>query len=788
MDTVGTVVKLPNSASGRWFPPGRPATLGDHVIPGGLIYIGRHLRSASGGVEPALINPDLPVAPPGGRSIAPGAGPGLAYHLLPPVTRRTYLDWLAGGRGADVAPGLVLLFCFGLERRMLVDADHDPAVRRELPTIAAEVRRLHARYGEAGRTLRDALDRLLDLLELLTATRDVPVGRVGPRVGSGAPAAVLESVPGRTTTMGVRVALARFAAASAPVPADWARVWVQHHPTLHPRSAQTACPEEFDRLFALRYRDRHGAGLVPARDLPGIRLRYQPASPGLATTLVCREDLPDVLAERRSTRALGALLDSVAAALDSYRRWLAGFPQGRGSLAAATVLPPELVDAGHGQLGALRVWAERQLDGRPRVTVDAGDFWAFWSTSAPDRMTRAEAAAFLTVLALIDFGVEPDARFGAPPLAPGAAVLFRLGRPASERPSRRFPAAAAVARCAAAVASASGAVDPREPVGAAVLGTSGDLAAALRVAPGEDLRLAARLGWLLTTRIDVDRLGRQTASLTPAEREIAGHYLVTVALAADPAIGPATVAVLTRVYRILGLEPDLVFHRLHERGVGAAPALPGLLPVACVDEAVTTDVRTRADESSGAGERDQLVVVQAAAPVANGYALPWAVAVPPPTVPPAVDGAPPGGVLLDQATITRKIAESSAAATLLTAIFESDPPYDAGQALGGAPSATAPPDAAREPVAGAPATPLEADDVDRIAGLDPAHSALLRALAARPCRTREEFASLAAAHGVLPDGAFDLLNEVAIDVVGGPLFQDDDTLAMDNEVLMELLR
>ena len=116
--------------------------------------------------------------------------------------------------------------------------------------------------------------------------------------------------------------------------------------------------------------------------MPGIRLRYQPANPGLTSVLVCREDLPDVLAEPRGTRMLGALVDEVSAGLDPYSRWLARFPQGRGSLAAAAQLPPDLVGAGHGMLGTLRAWAESRLGDRPSAMIDAAEFGAFWSTAA----------------------------------------------------------------------------------------------------------------------------------------------------------------------------------------------------------------------------------------------------------------------------------------------------------------------------------------------------------------------------------------------------------------------
>lgn len=785
---------------GRWIPPGQAVAVGAHAIPGGLVYLGRHVRSPAG-VEPSLINPELPVergAATDSRAAAtdigppPAIGPRLAYHLLSARARGAYLDWLATGRRADVAPGLVLLFCFGLERRVLLDTDDDPAARSELPAITAEVRRLRARYGtdqagEAGGrpTLRRSLDDLLALLELLVdRCGRPPAGGTSP--SGGTPPGGADRIVGQGP-MGVRVALARFAAASAPVPVDWAHAWIGHHPALPARSVQQHCSTEFDRLFALRYQERHGAGLVPPDDVPGIRLRYRPAHPDLPTTLVCREDLPDVLTEPRCTRALGSLVDSAARALEPYRQWLVRFPEGRGSVAAASLLPRELVDVGHGRVGALRVWAERQLDGRPWAVVDAGEFWAFWSTAAPDRMARDEAAALLAVLAMLDLGVEPDVRFGAPALTRRPAVLFRLGRPTSDRPSAHFPAAAAIMRCAAAVAAASATsasatsasasatsasrpVDPRQAHGAAVLATARDLAAALPLSPGEDLRLVARLAWLLTTGVDIDRLGRHTARLTSAQREAAGHYLVTVAHAADPAVGPAGVGALTRIYRILGLEPDLVFQRLHERSVGRGASVgvrtghrgrPASIaprpPSATAPTTTTPGGAAPGATTPGADERDEPVVVQLARAAPNGYALPW-----------AQERAEPHGVHLDRTAIDYKIVESRAAATLLSEIFDAVADDDPAGPGGGR-------------VAAGPA------DAEQIATLDAAHSALLRALAGRASWSRAEFAELAATHGVLPDGALDMLNEAAIEATGDPVVADGGTLAVDNDVLVELL-
>jgi TerB-C domain len=129
-------------------------------------------------------------------------------------------------------------------------------------------------------------------------------------------------------------------------------------------------------------------------------------------------------------------------------------------------------------------------------------------------------------------------------------------------------------------------------------------------------------------------------------------------------------------------------------------------------------------------------------------------------------------VRLDGTVITRKLTESAEVASLLTDVFADEEA------------------AAAPPVVGAAAGDLRGGGGPgggEIVGLDRAHSLLLRVLAARSAWTREEFAVLAGAHGILPDGALDLLNEAAIEAAGAPVIEGDATLAVNDDILQELL-
>ncbi len=524
--------------------------------------------------------------------------------------------------------------------------------------------------------------------------------------------------------MALRVALAGFAVTSSPVPADWARSWAWYHPSLFPQTPQTRCPQEFEQLFALRYSGRFAAGLVPpTAGCPPIRIGYSPASPGIDSVVLDRPDLPDVLQEPRATRELGALADTVTGALTPYSRWLARTPGGRGSLASTALLPTDLLDLEPGPIRHLLTWANAHLDGKFAAIIDASEFSAFWSTSDPAGMSRDEAASLALILARAGLGVEPDVRFGGPALAPGPAVIFRLDRKAADAPSPGYLAATTMLHLAVTVALAAGS-DQRDDANTIIA----ELAAEVRLSVTERSRLAARLSWLFACRTALNRPDRRISALTPAEREATGHFLVSVATA-DPVLAPATVTALTRAYRLLGLDPDLVYRRLHQRSAdqsGAGPSGRGLAPA------------------------DRPVVVRRPRTGPPGHPLPRA--------------APESGVQLSEELISRKMIETAAVSTLLASIFTDEDPAPSG-----------------------PARPPGEAGPDRPPGLDQAHCKLLGELATRSLWSRADFAELAARHGVMPSGALDVINEVALETTGEPVVEGDDDLTVNDDAMRELL-
>jgi hypothetical protein len=128
------------------------------------------------------------------------------------------------------------------------------------------------------------------------------------------------------------------------------------------------------------------------------------------------------------------------------------------------------------------------------------------------------------------------------------------------------------------------------------------------------------------------------------------------------------------------------------------------------------------------------------------------------------------GVELDEALVRRKLRETAQVSALLQSVFAEEEP---------APEPRESPEA--------PATPTSQDE-PACAGLDPRHSAFLRALCARPSWPRAELEELALPLGLMLDGALDQLNEVAFERCDAPLWEGDDPIEIDSPTAEELIR
>lgn len=559
-----------------WVPPGGAAEVAGYRLEGGMVYVGRDLPAVREGwredLEPALIHPHLRVERSNPDRSGSSMGYWPSYGEISARARAGYLEWLASGRrqpGAYI--GYVFLFFYGIERRVLVDAEASEAARGEIDGLLSEVEALLDLYGDNG-SFRGYASSFLEVGRLLR--HSVPLSELKPPEGP----------TGYEVPLSVRLALGAYAAQEEPIPPEWALSWVLTSPAFRFRTPAKRCPEEFRHLFALRYVEAfRDGGLRIKPNKTRLTAQYRPASPsfGFGGVDLKLPDLPDVTVLSAPVRKLQALVDRVCDELDGYSRWI-GRRDDRTSPAALALLPPELASErespeSHAFLETVRA----ALGDGDAGVLDAAALVAAWPSKEAAQLSKRESEMLARFLEHRGIGMEPDGRFGGLPLGKAArAVLFRLEEAGEigggdAPPSPRYQAAAVLLHLAAAVAAADGEVDAAEE-----RHLEEHLERGLELLPAERQRLRHYLRWLIEEPPGMAGLKGRLEGLAEAQRRDFGRILVTVA-GADGRIDPAEIKVLRKVYPLLGLDPDAVFSDVHALVAGEAP--PAEEPVTVIE-------------------------------------------------------------------------------------------------------------------------------------------------------------------------------------------------------------
>lgn len=711
------------SGKARWYGYGEAARVGDYLISGGLIYVGSVLPSPKGGTEPSLINPALRI-----NSQNPDwAGQSLdywpSYESIAPAARAAYLTWQADGRRYPEVPiGYVFLFMYGLERRVLMDIAKDPSLAGELVPIRAEMLSLIELHGDRSDSFSGYASRFLELIDFILMQ--------APASAEWEPPALTESrwlVP-----ISLRVGLGDLAADGKPIPAQWALAWAWFHPDIPVRTPASRCTEEFTRLFTLRYRQKFADGFIVRPGKTTIKTSYYTASSQIGQANLEMDNIPDVFAQQAPLRKLAALFDSVTAELEAYSRWLGRNPDKAGTLAAAALLPGDLIDSSTGAVRDFQNWLMEKLIPSGTALISGAELFNHWPAGVTGKLSKPETVNLATLLDSLGAALEPDVRFGGAAVSElTPVVIFRVQPGSPHSPTPAYSTALTMMHLAAAVTAADGHILPAE-----LDHLTAHLESSLQLTTPERTRLRAHLQWLGATGVKLTGLTKRLESLSGAQKAAVGDMLVTVA-AADGHIAPAEVTTLQKIYKLLGLEASTVSSRLHAALTGSLAPAGGPVTV------------------RPAGEPEP------------GYPIPV-----PPTAAPAETG-----FVLDPTVIQAKMSETAAVSALLSGIFDEDQaPPTPGQGEPEWPQQPGP----KEPAG------TGSGAASSVAGLDQAHSSMLHALAGRNQLDRNEFDDLAAHHGLLPDGALDTLNEAALDASDEPLIEGDEILTINAYALKEL--
>ncbi len=439
-----------------WNTPAQPVSFESLTFRAGFFY------SNAGAVpwpgDPSAVNTELKVS----RRADPSAlelSEHPSYEQLTPGQRRAYLEWIAAGRDdadpADRALGYVLLAFYGLERRILIDGDPDPA-------ILDEVMRLMHRYGvtDASCPLRSYFLQLLH----------VGGWRLGAPFYRSIWPDLLQVDGDRPDADGMRMVLANLYELGEPL--HWTVAYrVALIDENSRRSTVTSrVREQFWELFHQRFEEQHPGGIVLQAAKQEAVMACQPANPAVLQLAIQQRRLsqlewrfPNVLGLRRQFKKLPEIWNSCVQDLSGFSRARGSKKQGiTAAVAAWKALPGALQDLDEHpvRLAMNELLAEAPTENSFPV-VPVGDIAAIHEIPMRDKLTVGQLSKLGESLAAVGWFMTPNPAFVSVALSWDQEVAI-YPRGHWEVPEPQIPAVVRLLFLATALAAADGVVTDRE--------------------------------------------------------------------------------------------------------------------------------------------------------------------------------------------------------------------------------------------------------------------------------------------------------------------------------------
>ncbi len=531
----------------HWVSPAQTLEIAGLPIEGGMFYVAHGTALAETRVDPGWIDVSLAVDLQGDYRRPLTSDFRNGYSGLSPQERGAYLQWLGSGRSAaDAHIGYVFLFFYGLERRVLIDAQQDAGVQTEFPVLAAELDRLLSLHG-ANPSFGGHANQLLGVITALSQDDDHYLRPL--------PALARES----ELPLYLKIVLGQSAIHAHPLSAETALAWVRHSPDIVLRPPALQCPALFEAAFRHRYQDSLGEGLNLPLDPTTLKHDYRAASAALSSLDIRLDfgDLPDVSASGAPIRQLARIVEQATDDITDYSRYIEKNPEEAGEVDALLMLPVRLWP----NPARLRLThLKNRLRGDMRVT-SLPELWR--ELGLQSALTRPKLLEVLSVLADHRVSMVPDVLGGASmPKQDEPVVLLVAESPdARKAESPSFQAALVALQLAESVANADGDFCLKE-----LEQIRKRLAAWPQLSENEHRRLLAHVRLMRHTPNSLGGVGQRIKALDSHAKEAVARFIVAVA-GADGQVTPEELHVLQLAYRAMGLDTNRAQEDAHREQV-----------------------------------------------------------------------------------------------------------------------------------------------------------------------------------------------------------------------------
>ena len=525
----------------------------------------------------------------------------------------------------------------------------------------------------------------------------------------------------RFLTFEHRLALAQCAADQVPLPAEWAFTWFKG--THSPGKITGGCPVEFNRLFELRYGHVFGQGMSIPKNKTLLKLEHRPASPTFAASFsrTIEPPLPDVTVISYSSFSgrRNPNIDFDEVAQYCFDRLSTYSRFIRSNPQSATTFDA-IVEL------PVELWPDKT-----RAHLAEARKHLEQSSNPQLHMTFKELRAWFP-----EWHIITRRKLKSFCQALGSAGLgiepdIRFGGEIPDDDSvmivfadiSELPEAAPTPQYSAAALTMqlAAAVSTADSMASGIEKNllKQHLETWLHLAESEKRRLHAHLRHMLTEPPQLSGINKRVDALDASQKTTIGDFLTRVALA-DAVATSSEIAVLEKTFKLLGLDPKSVYSKVHI--------------------AATEPVTVRAPDSAS-----------------SGYAIPS-----PQRQQSSAD------FRLDSSKVAALEADSARVVSLLRNIFNQPEPEPEPE-----------PEPLTEIVDSHEISFVEAG----LPGLNSELASLMRTILTRASWTREELEEIASDRGIMLDGALEQINDAAYIHFDAPLFEGQDPIDINQEII-----
>lgn len=703
----------PTSSSLQWTGPGSRMSIGQYQILDPLTYCstGRAMPS-----DASCIDYSLPI---GARVDEPKGALGYwpEYSRMSPNQRANYLHWLASGRTSPLNDiGYAFVFFYGLERRVLVDgADVKPVV--------TEVLRLLSTYSFSGSfnsyasnflayvAAKGGVDRLA---ENWFNTLAEPFFRIG-----GEPMAFT---------------LAWLYVHQRPLPPKLAYLLASHDVRFPSSVVIQRLPEQFEQLFAKKYKEVFSNGLLLRCAKRPLRLFYQTATPSFKSSQhLTPVEVPNVLGISSQFNKLIEIWTACIEELKPLSRKLAKGVDVN-TREAYNALPESLrAEVDHPDKPRWDMVVNGHIVKDGLALLQVSDIAAIGGLTPQARLTAKQSAELAETANHAGYVLVPDFRITGLAYKWGDVVgLFRpQGKPTLLADDSYRPAARML-ELGVAMAAADGKITGDE-----IEHITQFLETELSLSPDDLRRLEVYREVLTVSPPSIKSIAAQLkAVLSKDQLMMLCHFLVGVA-AADGRVPKDEIKLLRSTYTALGVDEADLFVLLNEISASS----------------------------------DSPVEIATATPKKTGE-----------PIPPRVDAVSEPVITIDHDRVRRLIDETKEVSRMLgeamQEIFPENEPILSVSGPGVTVDLTEQVNAAV--IANGHVSLVPSDTLEQ---LDQRYHKLLDLLLARDEWTRDEFDSLVRQHGLMPSSTVEMINSWSDEHLGDFLIDESDSLCINRKIL-----